>query len=214
MTALALDAKTVPNNRRAKPILYVRSVVALAMIATWLVAATSGITLWLAADGRGAGELPLLLGATKHAWVDIHAAISFLAIALTLTHLTVMRRGVLAYVRLLLTGRRNTTPRATQRPRSIVYVRAALVVAMVGLVPLVIASGIVPWLAAEGQRSGQQLLLFAVTKRGWADIHTAVAVASVGLAVAHVVVARTGLVADVRLLATGRRSHPGHVGRG
>jgi hypothetical protein len=214
MTALTLDAKTVPINRRAKPIFYVRSVVALAMIATWVVAAVSGITLWLAADGRGAGELPLLFGATKDAWVDIHVAISFLAIALTLTHLTVMRRGVLAYVRLLLTGQRNAAARATRRPKSIVYVRAVLVVAMVSLVPLVIASGIVPWLAAEGQRSGQQLLLFAVTKRGWADIHTAVAIAAIGLAVTHVVVVRAGLVADVRLLATGQRSHPGRVGRG
>ncbi len=79
---------------------------------------------------------------------------------------------------------------------------------MLSLVPAVIASGVVPWHAADGQRSGQQLLLFAVTKHGWADIHTAVSVAAVMLALTHVVIVRSGLAADVRLLATGQRVTP------
>ncbi len=210
MTAITLVTTPATPSRRAKPIFYVRSVVALAMIATWAIAASSGITLWLAADGRGAGELPMLLGATKHAWADIHTAISFLAIALTLAHLTVMRRGILAYARLLLTGQRNPVARSARRPRTIVYVRAIVVVAMVSLVPIVLASGIVPWLAGDGQRSGHQLLLFAVTKRGWTDIHTAAAIGAILLAVTHLVVVRVGLVADVRLLVTGRRGNRGH----
>ncbi|MFH1475720.1 MAG: hypothetical protein ABIG85_07655 [Chloroflexota bacterium] len=213
MTAIPLGATSAPTVPRAKTIFYVRAVVALGMIGAWAVSAASGIVAWLAADGRGAGRLPLLFGADKHAWVDVHVAISTLAIILTITHLTVMRRGGLAYARLLLTGQRNPTARAARRPKAIVFVRAVVVVTMLSLVPVVIASGVVHWLAADGQHSGQQLLLFAVTKRGWGDIHTAFAIAAVMLAVTHLAVVRTGLAADVRLLVTGQRSSPRRVVR-
>jgi hypothetical protein len=189
-------------------VFYVRSVVALSMIATWIVSAASGIALWLALDGRGAYELPAALGLTQHAWTDVHVAASFLAIALTLTHVTVMRRGAVSYARLLLTGRRATATRAVRRPKPIVYLRAAAVVTMLVLVPLGIASGIIPWLAADGRRAGQQLLLFALTKHEWADIHTFVTMAAILVAATHVLVVRAGLAADVRLLATGQRSAP------
>ena len=213
MTALPLTVASVPPARRAKAILHVRAVVAVAMIGAWAVATASGLLLWLAADGRGAGRLPLLFGATKHTWGDVHVAVAFLAVILTSTHLIVMRRGILAYARLLITGQRNAIKRSTRRPRIIVYVRAIVVVTMLGLVPVVVASGIVPWLATDGQRSAQQILLFAVTKSGWTDIHTAVAIAATLLAVSHLVVVRAGLAADVRLLATGQRSKPRRVVR-
>ena len=213
MTAIPLTATSLSPARRAKANIYVRAVVAMAMIGTWAVTAASGLLLWLAADGRAAGRLPLLFGVSKHSWVDIHSAVAFLAVILTLTHLVFMRRGVLAYARLLVTGQRNATGPSKRRPRAIVFVRAVVVVTMLGLVPVVIASGIVPWLAADGQRSAQQVLLFAVTKSGWTDIHTAVAIAATLLAVSHVVVVRAGLAADVRLLATGQRSMPRRVVR-
>lgn len=213
MTAISLTVPSVSTARRAKLIFYVRAVVAVAMIGAWAVAAASGLLLWLAADGRGAGRLPLLFGATKHTWGDIHVAVAFLAVILTLTHLVVMRRGVLAYARLLFTGQRNATGPSKRRPRVIVFVRAVVVVTMLGLVPVVIASGIVPWLAADGQRSAQQTLLFDVTKSGWTDIHTAVAISAVLLAVTHLAVVRAGLAADVRLLTTGQRSTPRRVVR-
>jgi hypothetical protein len=54
----------------------------------------------------------LLFGATKHTWVDIRVAVAFLAVILTLAHLVMMRRGVLAYARLLVTGQRNATARS------------------------------------------------------------------------------------------------------
>jgi hypothetical protein len=138
---------------------------------------------------------------------------SFLAIALTLAHVTVMRRGAVAYARLILIGRRATLTRAIRRPKPIVYVRAAAVVTMLVLVPLGIASGIIPWLAADGRRAGQQLLLFALTKHEWADIHTFVTMAAILVAVTHVMVVRAGLAADIRLLATGQRSAPARARR-
>ncbi len=81
------------------------------------------------------------------------------------------------------------------------------------MIPVVAVSGLIPWLAGDGQRSGQQLLLFAVTKRGWADIHTAISIAVALVAITHVAVVRSGLAADIRLLATGQRSSPRRVAR-
>ena len=211
MTAIPVRAVAAPPVPRAKAIFYVRAVVALAMIGSWVAAATTGILVWTAADGPGTRELPLLLGMARHEWIDIHVAFSALAVALTITHLTIMRRGVVAYGRLLFTGRRSAARPPARRPSTIVFVRAALVVAMVGAIPLVAFSGVIPWLAGDGQRSGQQILLFAVTKRGWADIHTAVSMAVVAVATTHVLVVRSGLAADVRLLATGQRSRPRRV---
>ena len=138
---------------------------------------------------------------------------SLLAIGLTLIHVTVMRRGVLSYARLVLMGRRNASTRSARRPRAIVYLRALAVVTMVVLVPLAIVSGIVPWLAPDVRRAGQQVLLLALTKRDWVDVHTAVTMGAILVATTHVVVVRAGLVADVRLLLTGQRSAPRTVRR-
>ena len=214
MTAIPLPAASAAAAPRAKVIFYVRSVVAIAMIANWVVSAVSGIALWLAADGRAAIEAPAALGLTKHAWQDVHVVASFLAIGLTLVHVTVMRRGVLSYLRLVVTGRRNpAAPRPARRPKAVVYVRAIAVSVMVGLVPLVILSGVVPWLAPDVRRAGHQVLLLALTKHEWGDVHTAISMGVILVAMTHLVVVRSGLVADVRLLATGQRSAPRSVRR-
>lgn len=62
--------------------------------------------------------------------------------------------------------------------------------------------------AADGPQSGQRLLLLARTKHDWGDIHTAVSMLAIGLAVTHLTVVRSGLAADVRLLTTGQRGKP------
>jgi len=208
LTTIPLTATPTSTAPRARTIFYVRSVVAIAMIATWTMSAASGIAMWLAADGRWAFEVPAAFGLTKHAWDDIHLVASFLAIGPTLAHVTVMRRGMVSYARLIVTGRRGSSTRAVRRPRAVVNIRAVAVVVMVVLVPLAIVSGIVPWLAPEVRRAGQQVLLLALTKRGWVDVHTAITMGAILVAMTHVAVVRAGLVADVRLLATGQRSAP------
>jgi hypothetical protein len=124
-----------------------------------------------------------------------------------------MRRGVLSYARLVTIGRRNTSTRPARRPRVVVYVRALAVVTMVVVVPVAIVSGVVPWLAPDVRRAGQQILLLALTKRDSVDVHTAVTIGAILVATTHLVVVRAGLMADVRLLATGRRSAPRPVRR-
>jgi hypothetical protein len=207
MTVIPIPASAARRLTRAKPIFYARSAVALAMIAGWVLAAVSGIVLWLAPDGRQAFAQPAALGFTKQAWDDFHVVVSFLAVGLTLAHVTVMRRGILSYARLVLTGRR--AARASGRkPKRIVYVRASAVVVMAVVVPLVVLTGVVPWLAPDVRRAGQQLLLFSLTKHTWTDVHTVVAAVIGVIALTHLVVVRTGLMADLRLIATGQRSAP------
>lgn len=213
MTTVPFPAIRVTRPPRAKAILYIRSGVAIGMIATWITSAISGVALWLAADGRAAFETPAALGLTKHAWDDIHVAASFLAVGLTLAHATVMRRGVLSYVRLVVTGRRGHTAGVTRRPKRVVYVRAAAVVVMVILVPLAIVTGVVPWLAPDVRRAGQEVMPLALTKHGWTDVHTAITMGAILVATLHIVVVRVGLLADIRLLVTGQRSAPRPVRR-
>lgn len=205
MTTIPLLAARAPAVRGAKPILYARALVALATIASWLVSATSGIVLWLSAHGPGTRSLPTALDLTRAGWIDIHVVASFLAVSLTLVHLTVMRSGVRAYLRLIFLGRRSSGG-AARRPKPVLVIRALLVTTMVAAIPLVIASGLVPWLAPDVRRAGQQLLLFAITQREWVDIHTAIAMLAVVVAATHVTLVRFGLFSDLRLLVTGQRS--------
>jgi len=71
----------------------------------------------------------------------------------------------------------------------------------------------IPLRAAPAPAVPRAKLLFAATKRGWADIHTAISMVVAVVAVTHVAVVRSGLAADMRLLATGQRSSPRRVAR-
>jgi hypothetical protein len=205
MTVLPLAAIRRATPPRAKGIYYARALVALVMIAAWVVSGLTGLLLWLTPHGQGARAVELAAGLARSEWIDIHVVASIAGVALTLVHVTVMRRGALAYLRLVLTGRRGATAPA-RRPKPIVRVRALLVVGLLVSVPLVLLSGVIPWLAADGPRSGRAVLLFALTKRDWADVHTAAAMGALAVAASHVVVVRMGLLSDLRLLLTGRRS--------
>jgi hypothetical protein len=98
MTAIA--------RRRPRSIVYARSITAMLLILTWTISGASGLVLWLAPDGRGSGQLELLLGFTKGAWGDVHWYISIAATVVTAVHLAIDRKGLLAAVRLLVTGSR------------------------------------------------------------------------------------------------------------
>jgi len=207
MTLLSLATVRRATPPRAKGIYYARALVALVMIAAWVVSGLTGLLLWLTPHGQGTRAIELAAGLPRSEWIDIHVVASIAAVGLTLVHVTVMRRGALAYLRLVLTGRRGAAAPA-RRPKPIVRVRAVLAVGLLIAVPLVLMSGVIPGLAADGPRSGRAVLLFALTKREWADIHTVASVAAIAVAASHIVVVRMGLVSDLRLLLTGRRSAP------
>ena len=207
MTTIPLLAARAPTVRGAKPILYARAFVALATIGSWLVSAVSGLVLWLSPHGPGTRYLLTALDLTRSTWIDVHIVASFLAVGLTLIHLTVMRSGVRAYLRLIFLGR-GSAGGGRRRLKPILVVRALLVTTMVVAIPIVFATGLVPWLAPDVRRAGQQVLLFAITQREWTDIHTAVSMFAMAIAATHVTLVRFGLYSDLRLLATGQRSAP------
>ena len=91
-----------PINRRA----YARSIVAIALIVVWTLAASSGFLLWLAPEGPRSGQLLLLFGLTKRAWGDFHFWASVVALAVTAVHLAIDWRGLRSCVRYLTTPRR------------------------------------------------------------------------------------------------------------
>jgi hypothetical protein len=95
----------VPS-RRPRPIVYARSLTAVLLILTWTVAGLTGLLLWLAPEGRGSGQLELLLGLTKGEWGDWHWYVSLAATVVTFTHLLIDRKGLVAAVRLLVRGER------------------------------------------------------------------------------------------------------------
>ena len=210
MTTIPMLAARAPTVRGVKPILYARAFVALATIGSWLVSAASGLVLWLSPHGPGTRYLPTALDLTRSAWIDVHIVASFLAVSLTLIHLTVMRSGVRAYLRLVFLGR-GSSGGGRRRLKPILVVRALLVTTMVLAIPIVFATGLVPWLAPDVRRAGQQVLLFVFTQREWTDIHTAVSMFAMGVAATHVILVRFGLYSDLRLLATGQRSAPRRI---
>jgi amino acid transporter len=196
-----------PRPARAKATLYARALIALATIGAWAIAGVTGALLWMTPRGAGFGDLAQLGGVTRGAWLDVHVAVSFLAAGLTLAHLIYMRRGVLAYLRLLATGQRRAGP--SRRPVArIVIVRAMLVVGLLSFAAIVTVTGLIPWLGPDGRRSGQQVLASLLTKRSWLDVHLVAGLLIAAIATAHNIVVRHGLLADLWLLATGQRRVP------
>ena len=53
------------SGRPIKVKVYARAVVAIMLIVVWSLVGLTGLLLWLAPSGKGAGQLPLMLGLTK-----------------------------------------------------------------------------------------------------------------------------------------------------
>jgi hypothetical protein len=204
---MMLTTASLPRPARVKPALYGRALVALATIAAWSVAVVGGVVLWSAPRGRGLGDAEVVAGIARGALLDVHVAASFLAVGLTIAHLAFMRRGVIAYLRLLTTGQRRAGPAGRPVAR-IVIVRALLVAGLLTVVTVVAITGVIPWLGPDGRRSGQQVLALLLTKRSWLDVHLVAGLLVAAIAIGHNLVVRHGLVADLWLLATGQRRVP------
>jgi hypothetical protein len=69
-----------------------------------------------------------------------------------------------------------------------VYIRAVIAIMMLIFWVLVGISGLVLWLAPEGQRSGRIPLLFDLTKSDWSEVHLWIAVITLMITVVHVIV--------------------------
>ncbi|MFB2974949.1 DUF4405 domain-containing protein [Microseira sp. BLCC-F43] len=85
---------------------YIRSVVVLALLIGWSLAAFTGFLLWFAPSGRGLGRVTLFLGLTRHEWGDIHFLISLIALCVTAVHLMLDWRALCKSIQYLIDVRR------------------------------------------------------------------------------------------------------------
>ncbi|MFC1915316.1 DUF4405 domain-containing protein [Chloroflexota bacterium] len=86
-----------------------------------------------------------------------------------------------------------------------VYARAVVAIMLIMVWSLVALTGLLLWLAPSGQRSGQQPLLFELTKSEWGDIHFWVAVATFIVTVAHIIIDWKALRGVIRYLISTHR---------
>jgi hypothetical protein len=94
----------------------------------------------------------------------------------------------------------------TRRPIKVkVYLRAVTAISLLIVWALVTISGILIWAAPSGQRSGQQLLLFDLTKSEWGDIHFWVAAATVAVTLVHIIIDWKALRGVIRYLISVHR---------
>ena len=87
-----------------------------------------------------------------------------------------------------------------------VYARAVVAIMLITVWVLVALTGLLLWLAPSGARSGQQILLFGVTKSGWGDIHFWIAVATFAVTVVHIIIDWKALRGVIRYLTSVHRS--------
>lgn len=82
----------------------IRGLVSLGLLIFWTISALAGFILYLAPEGQRSGRTPLLLGLVKHEWSEIHTWFSFLALGITLLHIIVDWRILVAVIKLLIKG--------------------------------------------------------------------------------------------------------------
>lgn len=68
------------------------------------------------------------------------------------------------------------------------YARAIIAVMLITSCSLLSLSGLVLWLAPIGRRSGQIPLLFNLTKQECGDVHFWIAVSTIVITIAHIVI--------------------------
>jgi hypothetical protein len=92
--------------RRINYRIYLRAIIALALLTGWSLAALTGFILWFAPHGAGAGRVAFLLGFNRHTWGDIHFFISLFALGITAIHVIFDWRILWGLIRYLIQSHR------------------------------------------------------------------------------------------------------------
>lgn len=82
----------------------IRGLISLGLLVFWAISALTGLILYLAPEGQRSGRAILLFGLVKHNWSEIHTWFSFLALGITLLHIIVDWRILVAVIKLLIKG--------------------------------------------------------------------------------------------------------------
>lgn len=92
-----------------------------------------------------------------------------------------------------------------------VYARAVIAIALIIVWVLSAFSGLILWLAPEVRQSGQQPLLFGITKQSWGEIHFWICVAVVVVTVVHIIVDWKALRGVIRYMTSVHRDRIAQV---
>lgn len=95
--------------------------------------------------------------------------------------------------------------RGKVKPR--IYIRAVIAIIMLIVWFSVALSGVVLWLAPEGQRSGSIPLLFDMTKSDWKEVHLWIAAITLVITVIHVIVDWKTLSAILKYVVSTHRDN-------
>jgi len=82
----------------------IRGLVSIGLLLSWAVSALSGFILYLAPEGQRSGRVILLFGLTKSGWMEFHTWISFFALGITLLHVIIDWKILVAVVKYLVKG--------------------------------------------------------------------------------------------------------------
>jgi hypothetical protein len=82
----------------------IRGLVSIGLLLSWAVSALSGFILYLAPEGQRSGRAILLFGLTKSGWMEFHTWISFFALGITLFHVIIDWKILVAVVKYLVKG--------------------------------------------------------------------------------------------------------------
>jgi len=82
----------------------IRGLVSICLLLSWTISALSGFVLYLAPEGQRSGKAILLLGLAKHGWSEFHTWVSFLALGVTLLHIIIDWKILVAVVKYLVKG--------------------------------------------------------------------------------------------------------------
>ena len=101
----------MPEKRPIKPKVYARAIIAIALLIVWVLSAFSGLILWLAPEGRRAGQQPLLFTITKQNWGEIHFWICVAVVVVTVVHIIIDWKALRGVIRYLTSVHRDTITR-------------------------------------------------------------------------------------------------------
>lgn len=80
----------------------IRGIIGIGLLSFWTISALSGFILYLAPEGQGSGRISLLFGLAKHQWLDLHTWFSFLALGVTILHVIIDWKVLVAVIKLLI----------------------------------------------------------------------------------------------------------------
>jgi len=82
----------------------IRGLISLGLLIFWGLSALSGFILYFSPEGQRSGRAILLFGLAKHGWSEFHTLVSFVALGITILHIIVDWKILIALIKHLIKG--------------------------------------------------------------------------------------------------------------